>query len=206
MSSTSKEKILEAADHLFGQLGFDATTTREIAEESGVNKALIHYHFKNKEALLGSLLDRYYHDLAETLGGALGAEGPLRDRLLNLIDSYCDFLADNRNFSTIVQREAAGGRHQEWIQARMVPIFEMGTQWVLAAFPTTVAGDLAAAHLLVSFYGMVVTYFTYSGVIGHLLGADPLGDAALAERKIHLHRMVDILLVQITATGEGSDR
>jgi AcrR family transcriptional regulator len=53
--SDTKEKILQAADELFGRLGYDAATTREIAERCQVNKALIHYHFKNKEGLLASV-------------------------------------------------------------------------------------------------------------------------------------------------------
>ncbi|MBW1873134.1 MAG: TetR/AcrR family transcriptional regulator, partial [Deltaproteobacteria bacterium] len=109
MSTTTRDKILMAADHLFGKGGFDATTTREIAERSQVNKALIHYHFKNKEGLLASVLDQYYEKLAQTLTNSLQATGTLRSRMLQLLDTYIDFLGQNRNFNRIVQREASGG-------------------------------------------------------------------------------------------------
>ena len=122
MSATAKEKILAAADQLFGQVGFDAASTREIAEASGVNKALIHYHFRNKDALLGALLDRYYSDLADTLRRALQSPGDIRARLHRLVDAYSDFLAEHRNFSTIVQREAAAGSHGDRIRAHMAQI------------------------------------------------------------------------------------
>jgi AcrR family transcriptional regulator len=43
--------ILEAADELFAEVGFDATTTREIATRAGVNEALIHYHYEGRDEL-----------------------------------------------------------------------------------------------------------------------------------------------------------
>ena len=95
----TRDRILDAAYRLFGEAGFDATTTREIAELSGVNKALIHYHFRSKEALLESVLDRYYERLGADLAGALEKEGTAREKLARLIDVYVDFLSDNINFT-----------------------------------------------------------------------------------------------------------
>lgn len=190
----ARDRILKAADELFGKAGFDATSTREIAEHSGVNKALIHYHFKNKDALLESLLDRYYERLRERLEKSLRSEGGLRERLRRLVDAYLDFLDRNRNFSRIVQREASGGRHVERVHVHMIPLFELGTELVRASFPSTTAGDLAAEQLLISFYGMIISYFTYKGVLQQLLGADPLSRRNLQARKEHILRMVDIVV------------
>lgn len=192
--NTTKDRILEAADQLFGELGFDATTTREIAERSQVNKALIHYHFKNKEGLLASVLDSYYQNLANTLRLSLQSTGPLRQRMIDLLDSYVDFLSHNRNFNRIVQREAAGGKHMERISAHMAPLFQLGVAVVQGAYPSTVSGDLSATQLLVSFYGMVISYFTFNRLIEDLTGSDPLSEENLAQRKRHLARMIDIII------------
>lgn len=188
-------KILEAADELFGEVGFDASTTREIAERAGVNKALIHYHFRSKDGLLESLLGRYYDLLSETLRAALEkAEGDLRSRFGDLIDAYMEFLVQNRNFSRIVQREASGGRHVELIQDRMVPLFQMAIGAINARFPASVGSSLSASHLLTSFYGMIISTFTYSGVLKHLLDVDPLGPEQFEQRKLHLRAMLGITL------------
>ena len=42
---TTEQKIIEAAQKIFTQKGFAATRTRDIAEESGINLALINYYF-----------------------------------------------------------------------------------------------------------------------------------------------------------------
>jgi TetR/AcrR family transcriptional regulator len=190
---TTRERILDTADDLFGEKGFDAATTREIAERSGVNKALIHYHFATKDDLFRAVLDRYYARLTEALVGALAQGGDLQERLGRLLDTYVDFLAENRSFSRMVQREASGGRHVEPIVNRMVPLFETGLELVRQA-RRGAAPDAEAAHLLVSFYGMVVTYFTYAPVLERLLGRDPLSTEALIARKQHLRRMLELAI------------
>ena len=191
---SAREAILEAADKLFGEAGFVAATTREIAELSGVNKALIHYHFKSKEALFENVLDRYYERLGHTLLHVLERENGAQDKIGLLIDAYVDFLKENKNFSRIVQREASGGTHLERILHHMEPMFRTGTEFLSQAYPKTCSGDLAASHLLISFYGMIISYFTYSPLLERLFEEDPLDEENLERRKRHLHRMVKLVL------------
>lgn len=193
----ARDAILLAADHVFGEVGYDAASTREIAALSGVNKALIHYHFKNKETLLASVLDQYYEQLGTAIRDALAADAPLRERLHRLVRAYAEFLSRNQRFCRIVQREAAGGKHAEQIKQRMLPLFALGKDLLAKEYPATRGSALAAEHLLVSVYGMIITYFTYSDVIEPLLGANPLDVSSLAAREAHLARMIDILLTAV---------
>src|ERR1700753_4502302 len=49
--TTTEERIKEAARKLFTQKGFAGTRTRDIAEEAGINLALLNYYFRSKEKL-----------------------------------------------------------------------------------------------------------------------------------------------------------
>ena len=191
---TTREKILEAADDLFGEIGFDAATTRQIADTSGVNKALIHYHFGSKDELFQALLDQYYAKLTGTLAGALTDEGSVQQRIDRVIDIYVDFLAENRNFSRMLQREASGGRHVDRIVTHMIPLFQVGIEVLRREYPETFADELAAAQMLVSFYGMIVSYFTYSPVLEQLLGISPLAKPSLEKRKRHLKQILTLIV------------
>ena len=53
-----REVIMNAAEKVFGCIGFDGATTREIAQTAGVNLALIHYYFGNKRALFEATVTR----------------------------------------------------------------------------------------------------------------------------------------------------
>src|SRR5260221_7688611 len=54
----TKGKILDTAERLFGEKGYDATSLRQIIAEAGVNLAAIHYHFGSKEELLDEVVLR----------------------------------------------------------------------------------------------------------------------------------------------------
>ncbi|MEW5739631.1 MAG: TetR family transcriptional regulator [Myxococcota bacterium] len=192
----TKEKILEAADVLFGELGFDATTTRDIAERSGVNKALIHYHFGAKDDLLEALLEGYYAKLGEALRGALGRSDTLAAQIEDLLDAYADFLAEHRSFTRIVQREVASGRHVARIVERTLPLFRLGVDW-LDGSVRRMPKDFDAVQLLTTVYGLVVTWFTYGEVLKELTGKDPFSPAALAARKRHVRKVVGLLLAEV---------
>ncbi len=198
-ASGAREAILNAADEVFGELGFDGASTREIGERSDANKALIHYHFGNKEGLLEAVLDGYFERLTLKVRAAVAGDGTLRDRLLHLVDVYGDFLSANRRFCRIVQREAAGGKNVHRIRERLDPLFALGKTLLRQYYPSTRAGDLAAEQLFVSVYGMIITYFTYSDVIGPLVLSDPLSKKNLLARKRHIRSVVSLLLSVLEA-------
>src|SRR4029077_13793684 len=52
------ERILDAAERLFADHGFEGTSIRDIVDTAKVNLAAVHYHFRSKEALLEAVLTR----------------------------------------------------------------------------------------------------------------------------------------------------
>jgi AcrR family transcriptional regulator len=58
MIQDTKQKILDTAERLFAEQGYDATSLRQIIAKAGVNLAAVHYHFGSKEELLDELVVR----------------------------------------------------------------------------------------------------------------------------------------------------
>ena len=56
--SQTRERILDAAERLFMENGYDGTSTRMVTSEAGVNLAAVNYHFGSKEALMQEVLRR----------------------------------------------------------------------------------------------------------------------------------------------------
>jgi AcrR family transcriptional regulator len=54
----TKQRILDAAERLFGELGYDGTSLRDITSAAGANLAAVNYHFQSKEELLRAVLTR----------------------------------------------------------------------------------------------------------------------------------------------------
>ena len=55
---TTKDRILDAAEHLFARDGIEAPSLRAITAEAGVNLAAVNYHFQSKDALVRAVIAR----------------------------------------------------------------------------------------------------------------------------------------------------
>lgn len=60
-----RNEILDAADELFGQKGFDGTSTNDILEKVGIARGTLYHHFKSKEDIMDALIDRYSDGLLD---------------------------------------------------------------------------------------------------------------------------------------------
>ncbi|WP_019029911.1 TetR/AcrR family transcriptional regulator [Colwellia piezophila] len=68
---STKNKILDAADVLFADKGFNGTSLREITSQANVNLAAVNYHFGSKKELIKSVMSRYMDELSPQLESAL---------------------------------------------------------------------------------------------------------------------------------------
>jgi len=76
-----RESILDAANNVFGEHGFENVRIDDVAAAAGISKALIYEHFESKQELYGELMNRAAIDLLGVLvqaASAPGMEGPLR--------------------------------------------------------------------------------------------------------------------------------
>ena len=198
MSDTRQDRILAAADELFGAHGFHAVSARDIARHAGVNKALVFYYFGSMDSLFEQVLERYYAAHRDALIGGLDPALPVREQLHTAIDRYVDFVDANRRYPLLVQRIVAGDpAHHDLIMRNQVLLYEGMREALKGLAPD--AGPLAARHFFVTFSGAVINYFTYEPVLRGIWDRDPGSAEAVAERRAHLHWLVDTLL-------EGLDR
>jgi AcrR family transcriptional regulator len=72
----TKTRILDAAEKLFGEKGFDATSLRDITTEADVNLAAVNYHFQSKETLIEAAIMRCAGPVNQKRLAMLEAAGP----------------------------------------------------------------------------------------------------------------------------------
>lgn len=109
MSMEYNEKqlaIMDTAERLFGENGFSGTSVRDIAQEAGVNVAMISYYFGSKEKLMEMLFEQKSNKLT------LMVENLIQDENVNylqkvyvLIDDYVDRFVSQQAFHKIMIRE-----------------------------------------------------------------------------------------------------
>jgi AcrR family transcriptional regulator len=81
-----KNEILDAADKLFNQKGFDGTSTNDILEAVGIARGTLYYHFKSKEDIMDSLIDRYSFSLLNRAKEIAGNKSiPVYERIVQTV-------------------------------------------------------------------------------------------------------------------------
>lgn len=103
---STEEKIKIAADKLFTQKGYAATRTRDIAEESGINIALLNYYFRSKEKLFHLIMEekvkKVFGDLIPIINNT---ETTLHVKIKQITDFYIDGIAQNPNAPLFILSE-----------------------------------------------------------------------------------------------------
>ncbi len=182
--------ILDAALQIFSRDGISGARTEEIASVAGVNKALLYYYFKDKDALHGAVLEHAMAQTAPRLMAAIEAAASPRDQLLAYVDAHFDAIAQRPRLARLMQHEimrAVEGKssHLKLLAERFQGPLIRRVQQILEDGVS--AGDfreLNVRQATLSVIGTVVFYFLCAPVIEAMSGADPLAPEALAVRKV----------------------
>ena len=129
-AETTRERIMDAADRLFGSHGFSGTSLRALTREAGVNLAAVNYHFGTKHELLRATLSRHLEPINAARVKRLDAleqqhpDGAiaLRDLLSALIRPAFEFSHASRQNAEVIQRLSAL-LHSESVEL-LRPVFE----------------------------------------------------------------------------------
>src|SRR5437868_3868719 len=101
----SRAAILKAAVREFAQEGVAGARTDAIAQSAGVNKALLYYYFKDKEAIYQAVLDQVFGGVRAAIHNALSQELPPRERLVAYVCAHFNYIASNPLYPRIVHAE-----------------------------------------------------------------------------------------------------
>jgi len=104
-----RHRIIEAARVVFAEKGFDAATTRDIAEHAGVNQAMIHYYFGSKRQLYQRVLITQMYLLFGTIAPKIDAKKSPIHFVVNFPLLIIDTLRDHPVWMKFMRREMASG-------------------------------------------------------------------------------------------------
>lgn len=93
-------QIMQAAEELIMDRGFDATSTTDIARKVGCNQALVHYYFRTKENLFQQIFVKNIDAVLEFLD-AYQFEGSVEDIVKKIVEAYFSVLSQHRKLPFI---------------------------------------------------------------------------------------------------------
>jgi AcrR family transcriptional regulator len=105
----TRQQILQTAQRLFAELGYDATSLQMIADEMGLTKAAVYYHFRAKSEILQAAMQPGIERLEALLDEAAAIRGR-RARMEYLVSGFVDFLVQNRHYAAMAATDPAARR------------------------------------------------------------------------------------------------
>lgn len=109
-----KDHILDVAEKIFSELGYDGASTRVISGEAGVNMAMLNYYFGSKEGLYLAVFTRKISAslaLLQNIGNddTITAWGKME----RYIDNYVEKIITNTCFQKLINRELSSSKHTD---------------------------------------------------------------------------------------------
>ena len=103
---STEEKIIIAARKLFTQKGFSATRTRDIADEAGINLALLNYYFRSKQNLFQIIIEEKFDEMFGIISPVLSdSEISVEEKIEILVTCYTNLLLQNDDLPIFVLSE-----------------------------------------------------------------------------------------------------
>lgn len=101
----TEERILKAARTVFIRKGMDGARMKEIADEAGINKALLHYYFRSKQKLFETIVEKLFQQIFPNILLLTNTNLPIKERLERFIENYIDILLNNPFLPAFVIQE-----------------------------------------------------------------------------------------------------
>lgn len=188
---STEARIKAAAKRLFTQKGFDAVRTRDIAEEAGINLALLNYYFRNKKKLFDLIM---WENMQLFLGSILqyfkDNQDPLEVQLQFIAEKYIDMLMENPNLPFFVLQQLQGLPDKEANGAH--PMFKeigkMRNAFLEKIQASVDAGEIRPIHplhFIANLMGMLIFPFIAKNLLMSRIGnmSSPEFEALMEERK-----------------------
>lgn len=190
---STEEKIKDAARKVFTQKGFAATRTRDIAEEAGLNLALLNYYFRSKKKLFELIMLEKVQKLLGVIIPTVNDTSTTLDKKIEIIaHNYIDMLTDNPDLPLFVLSEIRNNPEQfgNRMQASKILRESHFVKQLHEQRP-----DIHPLHFLMSILGMILFPFIGKPV---LMSVGTMGqkeyDAMMHERKQLIPKWTSALL------------
>ncbi len=196
LSTEAETRIFDAALAAFAARGREGARMQEIADAAQVNKAMLHYYFRSKDALYAHVFGVVIGQFARSFEKSLTTSGSFADTLHAFIDTYLDFLATHPDVPRLMMSEMLAGAPVA--RARMAELRERGTfidtlflQRVDEAVGRGEIRPVAGEHLLLTLLAACIFPFLARPLVEIVVPQAAQDPAAFrAARKAEIFRLI----------------
>jgi AcrR family transcriptional regulator len=197
--TSTKGRILAAAEEVFAAKGFQGASTREIAARAGVNISSLHYHWESKETLyftvFRNIFDQIVALLRDTLAPVLERQVRRESAIELTMRELFDFFADNPNVPKLLMRRIVENEELDIGIERevLLPAWGVFAEW-LTRYGRKPVSEEESRFFMLSLHSVMLVYLldsrSYRTLLGGSVRTGPLRDRV----REHVTQLVNRLL------------
>jgi TetR/AcrR family transcriptional regulator len=185
----SRDRILQAAIREFSEHGLAGARTGAIAAAAHVNKALLYYYFRDKEALYTAALEEVAGKVAGDAIAVLQLDCSAGERVLRFALQHFDRILAHQGFQSLMQQEMVRFRSGQSNAMRILaknafePMWDRALNLVEEGIGSGELCNVDPIQMLYAALGANVFYFLSAPMVRLVAAIDPLEPAAIAARR-----------------------
>lgn len=184
-NENTESLILEAAKSIFQTKGMDGARMQEIADKAGINKAMLHYYYRNKQLLFEAVFKNAFSLLAPQLNTILNDDSTIEEKVINFSSNYISFIAEHPYLPNFIIQEL--NRNPDFIlkmkESNGFPDLEKFKKQVAVEVEKGAIRNVKAAQLFINILALNVFPFIGKPLIKSLISVDEEGFLQLIEER-----------------------
>jgi TetR/AcrR family transcriptional regulator len=177
----TEEKILESAKKVFYQKGLKGARMQEIADDAGVNKAMLHYYFRSKDKLFDKVFEQSVKKVTPILMNVFVEESELEAKIKHLVEVLIDLFLKEPYLSNFIVNELSQNPDKLYknvmdseggLIGQVIPVINQQLQ--AAIEKGIVNGNIKPAELILNIMSLCLLPIMAQGVLQQTLGIDDI--------------------------------
>ena len=187
-----EQRILECAEKLFLDKGYNLASTTEIAKEAGCTQALVHYYFRTKENLLQKIFDRKLSLFLAPFAESDNSTLPFAELLESKVRIFFDSVAQNQKMPFMLLSEIMSSTTQRaYIRDKITEICGvMSLEFNRRVEAEVASGNIrpvTGVDIMLDIFSLVMSFFMLLPVLEDLdVVTDENREAFIKERRTHI--------------------
>ncbi|WP_123847970.1 TetR/AcrR family transcriptional regulator [Chitinophaga lutea] len=160
--NTTEQQIIAAARKIFMHRGLAGARMQDIADEAGINKAMLHYYYRSKEKLFEIVFGEAIDQLLIKVNNVLAEKMPVEQKLATVVDYYITNLSENPYLPMFVLNEIQQNPDrmvQRFMHAPLFPNIQVFIGEIGTAMENGTFRKVNPAQLMVSIISMCIFPF-----------------------------------------------
>jgi len=176
---STEDKILESAKKVFYQKGLKGARMQEIADDAGVNKAMLHYYFRSKGKLFDKVFEQSVKSVTPILMNVFLEESGLETKIKHLVEMLIDLFLEEPYLSNFIVNELSQNPDKLYenvmdseggLIGQVIPVINEQIQAGIEK--GIVKDDIKPAELIVNIMSLCLLPIMAQGVLQKTLGID----------------------------------